>query len=213
MFKKKHEYALIPLEAALLFPGMILPMHIYEEDYIRMIEHAMATTKKIAITQRKPGFETDPLAGTMCCIGNVTYAEDAVLEDVEGKAVVVSGVERASLLECTQKEPFIIARFKMEPDKCSSQTVFNRCKQELPKLLMRYLFLKNLPERDIHLANLIVDPGHVADFVAFYFIEDIYAKMAFLENTDVCSRCTKARDFLSSELNRLSKPEKGENDV
>ena len=205
MFRKhRNQIAILPLENALLFPNTVLPMQIYERDYFEMIDYSMETTKKLAITLRKPGVETEPEPGTICCIGNVTYAETELLEDGEGRAIIVSGTQRARIVKTIQTEPFIIAKVKKETDTCSSQTTFRQCRRDLPKLLMRYLFLKDVSERDIHLANLITDPGHIADFFAYYFVEDMYMKMEFLEMTDVCERCLRTREMLTNSIRTLS---------
>ena len=204
MAKKKKEIAILPLEDALLFPNTILPMHVYEEKYIKLFEFAMKTTKTMAITFKKPGFEAEPPPGTICCLGSITYAEDAFLENGEGKAVVVSGKSRVRIIKCTQLSPFIQATVEEVPDHCSSQTEFNRCKDKLPQKLIQFLFLRNVPEQDIHLANLITDPGHIADFVGYYFIDDMYFKMSLLETTDVAERCRKISNLLDSSIKEIS---------
>jgi ATP-dependent Lon protease len=200
MVKKRREIAILPLEDALLFPNTILPMHVYEKKYLELIDFAMKTTKKVAITFKKPGFEAEPPPGSICCLGTITYAEDAFLENEEGKAVVVSGVERVKIVENTQLTPFIKGVVEAVPDTCSSQTEFNRCKEALPQKLLQFLFLKNVPDKDIHLANLITDPGHIADFVGYYFIDDMYYKMSFLEMTDVAERCSKISELLDETI-------------
>lgn len=204
MPKNEKEIAILPLEDALLFPNTILPMHIYEEKYVKLVEFALNTTKSLAVTFKKPGFEAEPPAGTMCCLGNITFAEDAILDNMDGKAIVVSGTERVRIVRCTETVPFVKANVEKVPEECSSQTEFNRCKDNLPQKLIQFLFLKNVPDRDIHLANLITDPGHIADFVAYYFIDDMYYKMALLETTDVAERCQKISGLLDQTISQLS---------
>lgn len=200
MAKKKAEFGVLPLHDALLFPHMILPMHVYEKSYLELLDYAMGTTKKIAITLKKPGFEAEPAPGAICCLGDITYTEDALLENAEGKAVIVSGTERVRLIRCIKTSPFITAEVETVPDTCSSQTMFDHYKEILPQKLIQFLFLKNVPDRDIHLANLIVDPGHIADFATYYFVDDMYLKLALLETADVCERCKKIEELLDQSI-------------
>lgn len=200
--KKYKDIAVLPLESALLFPNMILPMQIFEENYLKLVEYALGSSKKIAITLNKPGLESEPSEGTICCLGTITFVEDVFAEEGEGegKAIVVSGETRVKITKTTQTEPFIIVEVEEIPETCSSQTIFDRCKEVLPKLLIQYLFLKNVSDQDIHLANLIVDPAHIADFVAYYFIDDMYVKMNFLETNDVCERCVAIEEVLKQHI-------------
>ncbi len=50
---------LFPLPNVVLFPGMPLPLHIFELRYREMVEAAMAAEKTIGMVLLKPGFEAD----------------------------------------------------------------------------------------------------------------------------------------------------------
>jgi len=200
MFKKLKDIAILPLNDALLFPSMVLPMHIYEKSYIKLIDYAMKTSKKIAITYNTQDFSEHPREDTVCCLASVTFNEDAILDEADAKAIVVTGIERVRIKKIKQVEPFIKTDLVKVKDTCSSQTVFRRCKENLHQLLIEYLFMQEMSGQDIHLANLIVDPAHIADFVAFYFIDDMFVKMAFLETDDVCKRCLQVEALLREAI-------------
>jgi Lon protease-like protein len=50
---------LFPLPDTVLFPGMPLPLHVFEPRYRRMVEDALATHRTIGMTLLRPGWEPD----------------------------------------------------------------------------------------------------------------------------------------------------------
>lgn len=50
---------IFPLPGAALFPGSVLPLHVFEQRYRDMIGDALADRKLIAVARLRPGFEDD----------------------------------------------------------------------------------------------------------------------------------------------------------
>ena len=81
--------SVFPLAGVLLFPGMHLPLHIFEPRYRALVSDAMARDRRIALIQPRAAGEKPPLY-TMGCVGHVAQVE--ALEDgrynivLEGKA-------------------------------------------------------------------------------------------------------------------------------
>ena len=50
---------LFPLPDTVLFPGMPLPLHIFEPRYRKMVEDALASHRSIGMALLKPGWEDD----------------------------------------------------------------------------------------------------------------------------------------------------------
>ncbi len=74
--------SIFPLPGALLFPGMHLPLHIFEPRYRAMISDAMARDRRIGMIQPRvePGTVSDrPALYTTGCVGKI--AEVEAMED------------------------------------------------------------------------------------------------------------------------------------
>jgi uncharacterized protein len=70
--------SIFPLSGALLFPGLRLPLHIFEPRYRALVSDAMARDRKIAILQPKPGTGSDttpPDLFEIGCIGKIDQVE------------------------------------------------------------------------------------------------------------------------------------------
>lgn len=75
--------SVFPLPGALLFPGMHLPLHIFEPRYRAMVSDAMARDRRIGMIQPRPGTmrrkDGEPALFDLGCVGRI--AEIEALED------------------------------------------------------------------------------------------------------------------------------------
>lgn len=70
--------SIFPLPGAILFPGLALPLHIFEPRYRAMTSDALARDRRIAMIQPQTGGEGAPLFEVGCVgkIGEVEALED-----------------------------------------------------------------------------------------------------------------------------------------
>ena len=91
---------LLPLPNVVLFPGVFLPLHIFEARYRAMTEDALAGDRMIGMALLKPGFDAEyegrPPIYPVGCVGLITHAER--LPDGRFN-VVLQGVERFRVKE------------------------------------------------------------------------------------------------------------------
>src|SRR5450432_2501998 len=75
--------AVFPLPDLVLFPGTLLPLHIFEPRYREMITHVLGGSRVLAVARLRPGFEETyqdrPPVFELCGVGYVVAAEP--LED------------------------------------------------------------------------------------------------------------------------------------
>jgi hypothetical protein len=91
---------LFPLPNVVLFPGVFLPLHIFEPRYRAMVTDAVASDRMIGMVLLRPGWQGDyegrPPVYPMGCSGLLTHIEQ--LSDGRFN-VVLRGVERFRILE------------------------------------------------------------------------------------------------------------------
>ena len=89
MVEAKTRISIFPLSGALLFPGLQLPLHIFEPRYRAMISDALARDRRIGMIQPQRSVEGAPLFAIGCLgrIGNVEAMDDGRFNIVlEGEA-------------------------------------------------------------------------------------------------------------------------------
>ena len=87
--------SIFPLSGALLFPGMHLPLHIFEERYRALINDAMARDRQIGMVQPKEA-GNHPALFDIGCLGKIIDIE--ALDDGRFN-VVLEGVARFRIVE------------------------------------------------------------------------------------------------------------------
>jgi len=91
----RQRISIFPLPGAILYPGMQLPLHIFEPRYQAMINDALARDRRIGMIQPQQAFEGAPLF-EVGCLGKI--------DDVEALAngrynIVLDGESRFRVLQ------------------------------------------------------------------------------------------------------------------
>lgn len=66
--------SIFPLQGAILFPGLRLPLHIFEPRYRALVTDALARDRRIAMIQPQAAAEGSPLFG-IGCVGRIDEVE------------------------------------------------------------------------------------------------------------------------------------------
>jgi uncharacterized protein len=104
--------SIFPLPNAVLFPGTLMPLHVFEPRYRAMIRDALADTKALAVARLRPGFERDyegrPPVFEICGAGRIIEH----LEHEDGRYhLVLRGVARVRILsELPPLQPYRVVR-------------------------------------------------------------------------------------------------------
>src|SRR3954465_12651185 len=98
---------LFPLPNVVLFPGAILPLHIFEERYKAMTADALRGPKRIAMALMRPGWEKNyhgrPAIEPVVCVGEIISHEK--LEDGRYN-FLLRGYRRARVVREYGDEPY-----------------------------------------------------------------------------------------------------------
>jgi uncharacterized protein len=93
------ELSIFPLPNVTLFPGALLPLHIFEPRYREMLRDALGRRKVLAIARLKPGFEQDyegrPPVFDVCGVGVI---QDYSERDDGRFDIALRGVDRLRIV-------------------------------------------------------------------------------------------------------------------
>jgi Lon protease-like protein len=104
---------LFPLNTV-LFPGMVLPLHVFEDRYKLMIDHCLKEDRPFGVVLIREGQEAGGSAipyqvGTTTVIAAVTRLDDGRMN------VVTIGSERFRLLSVRHDEPYLVGHARPWP--------------------------------------------------------------------------------------------------
>ena len=143
--------AIFPLDGAILLPGAVLPLQIFEPRYLNMVDDAMAGDRLIGMIQTRPGTPRHPIdrvrprLARVGCVGRITsYAETG-----DGKYLIaLSGVCRfAAGEELDAQAPYRRLRVDFAPFEADLDADDETLEFERPPfmaLLERYLERRGL---------------------------------------------------------------------
>ncbi len=105
------EIPLFPLNLV-LYPGMVLPLHIFEERYRSMIGTCIETKQPFGVVLIKEGSEVGP-AATPERIGTTTRILESQMLPEGRMNILTRGDQRFEVVEVVQKTPHLVGRVRM----------------------------------------------------------------------------------------------------
>jgi hypothetical protein len=176
---------LFPLPDVVLFPGTLLPLHIFEPRYRQMTRDALEGERLIAMALLKPGWEADyhgnPPVHEVVGIGRIV--EEKALPD--GRfLLLLEGVARARLLDIVRDRPYRVARVLLLEDRIpeGADRAFRPA-------------LEDLYARRVAAAGAVrpwtLPLGTLCDRVAAALVRDPAARQELLAEEDVGVRCRR----------------------
>ena len=106
------ELPLFPLPNVVFFPGMLLPLNVFEPRYLDLITHCLEHDRIVAIPLLKPGYKEnyDGRPPIHSVVGAGVISGHRVLEDGR-MTVVLKGLERLRIIEeLPETQSFRLAR-------------------------------------------------------------------------------------------------------
>ncbi|UCF81197.1 MAG: LON peptidase substrate-binding domain-containing protein [Acidobacteriota bacterium] len=196
----RKEIPVFPLPSALLLPGVMLPLHVFEPRYKKMVEAVQARGKHLAVAwARVEEGVLEPCE--VACAGSVQ-----ILREYEGgrKDILVSGRTRVRLIEYVQEVPYRVARCEPLPMVGMPQAPYARRLRELKKAFARWVFLGfRDADRVIHYLNALHDLDSLANFIVYHFVGDLASKQSYLEMDGLEEKTGRLLDFVRNETRAL----------
>ena len=175
--------SIFPLAGAILFPGLQLPLHIFEPRYRELVGSALARDRRIAMIQPQTANEGAPLFA-VGCVGRIDDVE--ALEDGRYN-IVLEGESRFRLLrEIEVNTPFrqvegeLIVDREYETLSAVERASFEREAHDFADRQGYSVDWDSVAQLDD--ASLINGVSQIAPF-------DAAAKQALLEAPDLAQRC------------------------
>ena len=199
-----EELPLLPLKDTVVYPLTVYPLVIGKEKSIKLINDVTVGDKILGLTaQRKVDIEVNTIGdiysiGTMARILQMVKVPDGTLR------VLVQGIERISISEFSQKDPFIKARVKAFPDKTDKTVQLEALMRSVAELFQKLVSLTpNMPEELSSAAVNVEDPRQLAYLIATNIRLDLVQRQELLEADLVFDKLNKLMQYLNREVEVL----------
>lgn len=194
---------LFPLHAV-LFPGMPLPLHVFEERYRQMMQMVLEQDRQFGVVLIREGKEVGGPAipyrwGTVARITALQNRSDGTMN------LWTVGEQRFRIVQIIQHEPFMVAKVMLLPD------VYDGCEQRVLPIVSRatdkleqYVRLLFSPEGSKYfVVELPNNPRVLANTIGAILQVPLIHKQKLLEVDDVVQRLEAGLVLLEQEIERL----------
>jgi uncharacterized protein len=189
---------LFPLPSVVLFPGVFLPLHIFEARYRQMVRDALAGERMIGMVLLKPGYEADyegrPPIYDVGTAGLITHAERLT----DGRFnIILRGIDKFRIVGEEEPTSEVLYRRALPTpldDDCSAaeRTTLSQDRRRLEALLAPILTGQHVEQ---HLPPTMADE-ELVNALAQYLDFEPLEKLALLERPGPLARCRSMIELL-----------------
>lgn len=189
---------LFPLDVV-LFPGMVLPLHIFEPRYQKMVRDCMVRGEGFGLIWAEgEGFDLPnerPLIGTKAMLTEVMPFPDGRFN------ISAVGSERFTVHSVVQQEPYPMGNIEPYPSLGGDSSAAKRYVPTLGKLFREYLqLLGRVIEQEIVLEPLPEDPTILSFVVAILYHGQNWRKQELLAIRSIPELLSREIDLLRMEI-------------
>jgi Lon protease-like protein len=200
MSASAQELPLFPLDVV-LFPGVVLPLHIFEPRYRQMIVDCQEKERPFGIVLAQP--DSEPLQEHPFSVGTLVEIRDLQrLED--GRFVLMAmGITRFRILSQHRHRPYLsglVETYRDVPDASDELDASFRAAQDLFGTYLE-LLLKAAKEEDHDIrTHMPITAEGLSYFIAYFLEIEDKQKQYFLELTSTLQRLQEELSILRREV-------------
>jgi ATP-dependent Lon protease len=199
-----EELPILPLSGIVLFPQVIAPFMVAQENFVQLVDDAVLKDGLIGVVpNRKPDPEQDPTPESLHPVGTAGKVLKMMKLPTGGVSFLVQGLARVEVGEYTAREPYFRARVRrleevpstgpdMEALVSGLRQVFQKTSELIP----------NFPSQVLITAMNISDPGQLSDFVASNLPLSLEEQVAVLQELDQRQRVRDVMVFVNREIQK-----------
>ncbi|NIM19436.1 MAG: endopeptidase La [Candidatus Latescibacteria bacterium] len=214
MSQVPSELAIVPINDAVVFPMMMVPLVLNDPNLLRLADETLADHKIIgAFTQRETEVER-PGPEDIYEVGTAVHIQKMIRFPNGEMRLMGQGLARIRLEEVTQVTPYLKGRVKVleevEESTDMLKAYINAAINTFSKIIDGS---ESLPDELKIVISSMKEGGRIADLIATNLNIDSARKQKLLEKTDVLERMKLLSKYLQDELEVLQLGKKLQSDV
>jgi len=193
---------LFPL-GTVLYPGLLLPLHIFEERYRQLVRDLMAESepRSFGVIAIREGRETGVDGVSALYEIGCTATVRKVVEHQDGRFDLVTvGTQRFRVAELDRSQPYLSGEVDLLPEETGDLQAAQQAARAVQSGFRAYLdALAARGVTQVRTPDLPDEPVQLSYLVAASVIADLSDKQALLAQPDALRRLTSERALLSRE--------------
>lgn len=196
---------ILPLFSIAIFPRMMIPMEVFGEQSLALVDEAMSKDRIIGLLlSKKPPHETNYQPDDFYGIGtSVVIMRMAKTADNKAQ-LLVQGISRFRVREFLSSDTYTMARIETIEDPANKDIETEALMANITGLFDKIVKLSPfLPQEITNMAKTISEPGVLADMVASIINIASEEKQRILETLDVKERMKEITRLLNHQIEVL----------
>ncbi|MEW6185590.1 MAG: endopeptidase La [Thermodesulfobacteriota bacterium] len=209
-----EEIPLLPVMDVALFPKMVMPLMVWEKNWVQLVDEALMKDHLIGLVMIKEKGQEPLTAEDLYSIGTVGSILKMAKVPEGGVRLMVQGLSRFKIEEITTATPYFKGRIEVLKDQVETGIEMDALLNSARGLFIKVLELSPyLPSELGLLAQSVEDPGSLADMIISSLNIPKEDKQDILETLEVRNRLQKITVILTKELEVLELGKKIQSEV
>jgi len=204
----------LPLRGVVVFPSAIVPLLISRGPSLKVVEHALAGDRMLALMAQKHPEEEEPKPDGLFVRGTAGRILKMLKYPDSSVRILVQGLRRIELAEFVQTEPFYTARVRQLADIHETSADIEPMQAHMVNQFAKFVsMIPYLPDELQVVAMNIKDPGKVTDLIASNLNVSVEEKQELLATLEVRKRLERLTTILNREIELLELGQKIQSQV
>lgn len=200
------DLALLSLRNTVLFPGIVIPVTVTRQKFIKMVKKAYRSDRTVGVIAQLRNTQNEPTPDDLFKVGTIAHILKMIVLPDGNVTVIIQGRRRFEVEEYTQTDPHLMAKVKYIPES------FPNVRKKETKALIRslkeasYKILNLNPDipRDAQMAISNIDsPSFLTHFLSSNLNIEISEKQLLLETFDGGEQAHKLLEHMMKEIQLL----------
>jgi ATP-dependent Lon protease len=195
------ELAILPVNDAVVFPFMMVPLILRDQNLLRLADEALAEHKMIgAFTQENQ--ETDhPGPEDIYRVGTAIHIQKMIRFPNGEMRLLAQGVSRIELTDVTQVTPYLKGKVRVLEEENADPDAIKPYMQTVVRSFTRMVDESDTLADELKIiATNVKEGGRLADVIATNLSIELERKQRLLEEVDVIERMKLLSKYLLDEL-------------
>ena len=208
------ELPILALKNVVVFPSVVLPIHVSREKSIAAIEAVISGRRIIGLLTQKDESIDEPGKGDLYTTGTVGLILRVLKLPEGGARILIQGISRFRAMRWLSEEPYFKAEVESLPEPPAEGVQVQAMMRSVNEQFKQYVNVgKNLPSEILVAANNIKEPGKLADLVAANIAISDEQRQQVLELISPLDRLHKVHEMLTTEIQLLNMSSKIQSQV
>ena len=208
------ELPILALKNVVVFPSVVLPIHVSRDKSIAAIEAVISGRRIIGLLTQRDESLDDPATGDLYDVGTIGLILRVLKLPEGGARILIQGLSRYRVSRWLTADPYFKAVVEPLPESSEDSMELQAQMRTVNEQFKTYVSVgKNLPNEILVAAANIKEPGKLADLVAANMAIPDQQRQRVLETIPAIERLQKVNEMLLREIQLLNMSSKIQHQV